>query len=723
VLGLAGALGLVAALAGWAYHTRRLSAANGELTAALGELGQSERELRRRAYADGVRRAAELLEFHDQAGARRRLDEWLPQPGREDLRGFEWYYLDRQFNRPTPRLGETGDRPVVSLAYSPDGTLAAAGEDGRLRFWDPATGEVRSSLDHPGDLDQVAVSPDGRWFASACHDGRVRVGRPGGRVWELTGHSKRVHAVAFQPGRPALASAGSDGEVRLWDLAADPPTGRLLLRQPRQLYSLAFTPEGRVLAACGEGQEIALIRVETGRVYADVAYPSGNVHTVRLAPDGRVLAAGAKDGTACFWDLADGPDGPVPREGAPPIHRLSRVNDMAFSPDGRSVALALDGAAEVWEVPTLRRRCALRGPAGRVGAVAFSPDGRTLATGGPDGGARLWDLGAAYVEQDSSPVGDMIIRSALTPSGRLHLVRYVNGTVRLEVHARGSMLGHQAVMPGEGTVTEASGWCFSSDGTILAACSRSGEVLVWTVSEDPHGAGGEWCRRFVFPEPGPPRVPDGLPQLCGLGIDGPLLAVADKRSVRICDSATGRVLTTLTGQAGPPQCVAFGRTGAFALSTIASGARGVYIWDLRNGELRTLLSGAKERCLALAFSPDGRTLAGGLEDRTIRLWDWVSGAEKARLVGHRAAVGAIAFSPDGRTLASGSADGTARLWHVATGREMLKWATHEGDIQNVVFSLDGRFLAATDSRTQRPGSGRFTLRDCGRALTGAAPPD
>jgi WD40 repeat protein len=84
-----------------------------------------------------------------------------------------------------------------------------------------------------------------------------------------------------------------------------------------------------------------------------------------------------------------------------------------------------------------------------------------------------------------------------------------------------------------------------------------------------------------------------------------------------------------------------------------------------SGQTRTTLTGNTREVMAVAFSPDGRTLATGSVDHSTRLWDVASGQTRATLVGHASHVSSVAFSPDGRTLATGSADKTARLWDVA----------------------------------------------------------
>jgi WD40 repeat protein len=94
--------------------------------------------------------------------------------------------------------------------------------------------------------------------------------------------------------------------------------------------------------------------------------------------------------------------------------------------------------------------------------------------------------------------------------------------------------------------------------------------------------------------------------------------------------------------------------------------------------------------LSVSFSPDGRTLASGARDHTVRLWEVASGRELRTLSGHTSRVTSVSFSPDGRTLASGAADNTVRLWEVASGRELRTLRRHTEWVTSVNFSPDGR---------------------------------
>ena len=118
-----------------------------------------------------------------------------------------------------------------------------------------------------------------------------------------------------------------------------------------------------------------------------------------------------------------------------------------------------------------------------------------------------------------------------------------------------------------------------------------------------------------------------------------------------------------------------------------------YLWRQMHPEKQTL-NGHASPVRSVAFSPDGRTLATGSDDNTVKLWDIANGKELRTLEGHADVVSSVAFSPDGRTLATGSYDRTVKLWDIANGKELRTLEGHASPVWSVAFSPDGRTLVS-----------------------------
>ena len=108
----------------------------------------------------------------------------------------------------------------------------------------------------------------------------------------------------------------------------------------------------------------------------------------------------------------------------------------------------------------------------------------------------------------------------------------------------------------------------------------------------------------------------------------------------------------------------------------------------------------------MAFSPDGKRLASGSADGTVKVWDALTGQETLTLKGHNGRVASVAFSPDGQRIASGSRDGTVKVWDALTGQETLTLKGHTKGISSVVFSPDGQRARLQQSRLDVEGVGR-----------------
>ena len=150
-------------------------------------------------------------------------------------------------------------------------------------------------------------------------------------------------------------------------------------------------------------------------------------------------------------------------------------------------------------------------------------------------------------------------------------------------------------------------------------------------------------------------------------------------------------MATLAGHAAPVNSVAWSPDG----KTLASGSadKTVKLWEGSSGKLLATLLDAGP-VFSVAWSPDGKMVASGSWHKTVKLWEASSGKLLVTLAGHADRVFSVAFSPDGKTVASGSADKTVKLWEASSGKLLVTLAGHADRVFSVAWSPDGKTVAS-----------------------------
>jgi WD40 repeat protein len=604
--------------------------------------------------------------------------------------------------------GACGLNAGLTVALSPDGRQIAEGTcRGSLRLVAASDGRTLHTLKAPSAVVSLAYSPRGSLLAVGTesqillvntHSGAIiaqHAGLTGGRV-VLGNQGPGVAGLTFSPNGRELA-ATDFSSVELWSVPTLRP--RRLARYPAVGQSMVFTPNGRELIVGGTyDNAFDVYDAHTGRLVRHVLDEkggggAGTPELLALSPDGAQLAlgymtAGGSFGVVSLYDTRTWRHEFV-------ITRIPdvQISAVAFSPDGSRLAVgAEDGTASVWSLAAREEIASYAGPTAAVTTMAFSPDGKSVLTASNDGIVRLWR--ALGVERSDLPVPGGLGGIGLSAN----LLTVVAGNAKsIWVYSYRlpslRLLGKRYVGPAGGQVAgeiSANGRV----GVLFTAPNRNTGVPerapVRILAVDPYRLVRTLAPEGVFSAQ---LSPDG--SLLFLRVQSSNEPPNDIGQAEIVDVKTGA--TVRLQAADPcgyaPDNINFSQDD----NRIASGSFCGYadVWSTTTGRLlRQVDEGAETSSVDL--TPDGARLLVGSWDSRATIWSVASGRVLHQLIGHTRGIGGAIFAGGGSMVVTGSLDDTVRVWNANTGQE-LRVLDFAHVPQDLVPSPNGKEIAITET--------------------------
>lgn len=551
-------------------------------------------------------------------------------------------------------------RQFGGKSLSVDSQKYAIPKNSKIEIWSLMTNQLVNILEDPNVKFYSAVfHPDGKTLVSTDSSDKTRLWDiESGTYSEIQTPQEIVGKIMLSPDGRTLANS-SEKDVQLWDIQSGHFKGSL--EDITDVNNIIFSTNGEVLFGLSR-EEARFWDTNSGKIKLRLKIKSSYRPPFALSPDGNTFAySSGRDYTVQVWDTKTGqlkgklsgkPQNvimPSIADGVPRVVSLSikTVDSLTFSPDGQTLAVASDGEIGLWN-PETREQDFILTEEGTFYHILFSPDGRTLAarkhTDRDETRFYLWNIDTTDIKKSK--------------------LRHI-------------IAGHSG---------EVSSLVFNSDGNILASGYHLEKIKLWDVEK---GKLKTTCDGYPYQlYVQSLAFAPNQESIASLNINSQ--SSFGKAEILLWDAMTGALQKTIKAHGnaiGNTRPISHGGAvvfspdgkklisgsldGTIRLLNVDGNEKKSLVGLFQTGPLgkkRPILKGHTDQILTIALSPDGKTVASGSSDKTIRLWDTNTLKLKFTLAGHTEDIQALAFTPDGLTLASGCRDGSIYLWDPLTGK-------------------------------------------------------
>jgi WD40 repeat protein/serine/threonine protein kinase len=670
------------------------------------------REQRRQLYAAEIKQAQEAWKNNDPLQLQTILAHWLPQAGEEDLRGFEWGYLQRLLNASTRTIALPA-KPGNVAYFAAEDAVAVGLDDETVRVFDATTGQQRLAYTEPNwtgyvlhsTKDMIRLHEQRTFvvFDLFTQQVKYRYTYPHGRIqswrdylddpprawcyviaeesgalsivdiatnterFRLPGQGRPLSFYNFLTTHNLLVTVTDERNIRVDDITGRTPPR--FFTEPSILGGMEITVDGQMLLL--RNQASLYVRdIKSGRLLHTYPAPAQSIAYHALDHTGQVIAIGQGDGTIELCAF------PTFRKLRTLTGHTRPATWLGFSNDNQALlSNSADHSVRLWDRRTGQEKVALHGHISNLVWLDYSPVNGRFVTASEDQTLRIWDWAEVTKPSVLQGATDHILTVAFSPDGKHVAAGGKDNTAILhnaDTGAQQILRGHQNFV----YVTR-----FSPDGRWLVTGSDDGTAKVWEV------ATGREINRFVK---GTRTYHDGVRSLAFLADQYTIAFGGNDGTLTLWNAVENRVSKQFVAHTKEVLSVSLSPDGKLLATASMDGT--AKLWDTTTWQERAILPDHRGYVWSAVFSPDGQQLATASQDQTIKLWDVKTRQLLRTLTGHSDEIFQIAFTPDGTRLASASNDHTVKLWNPQTGQELLTLRDHTNEVWGVAFSPDGRTM-------------------------------